>query len=614
MRLIKIFVAGSIEGLDEERNKILQVVSAVNAQNAQLEKQVFILPISFKDFVIQSSQDFINLVIENEADIVIFLLDGSKGGDCIGEFTMKEFEIAKKASNERHLIYKIFLKKCGDIEKDNEANDTVKKIVSSKKDNKAEASNEQHLIYKIFFKKSGDTEKDNEAEDTSKDYFWHDPMYIDVVVRGAIEEALKYPRPNVPIATWRNDNFAYLTIEARFKEIFKNIFESKEPKYYTYEQFLNEIYTESEDKEDNSLAIIARMEIEKIIEKHMSYGIPNSELVRTIPFLDAEFYFYFYVLLKFIEKEKFQNSKDYDPYNKKKEKFYNDENTKSNLRDVLSTLTNNFKDAISNKCSRWLLHSCVNANSSDLSQLNVNNKLKQVKLAINESEKFDDYINTIQEDGGVVHYIVDNSGIELISDILLGLFLLHKTGITEINYHVKKLPIFVGDTTINNGYGIDDVEPAINFINEEKILGEQKITKTDTHTYTYKVDETNTKKLNFTAEDAWHQPIEFKNSTEFENWKSDDNVKLIVLKGDMNYRRLVGDRIYDLGDEIKKKIEYINNKPILILRSFKSNVILDVKAEKQKRWKPNWRTCGEFGMIQFVNNKDDSNTSNTPKM
>ena len=193
MRVIKMFVAGSIEGLDEERNKILQIVSARNAQYAQLNKDIFVLPISFKDFLIQSSQDFINKVIVEEADIVIFLFDAAKGEKCVGDYTAKEFEKAKEAHEARGLIYKAFLKKSRNARVDQEAEKAL-------------------------------------ANHTSEDNFWQDPIYMDIVIGGAIEEALLHPRPNAPVASWSNDNFAYLTIEARFKEIFKGIFETSNKK------------------------------------------------------------------------------------------------------------------------------------------------------------------------------------------------------------------------------------------------------------------------------------------------------------------------------------------------------------------------------------------------
>lgn len=590
MRVIKMFVAGSIEGLDEERNKILQIVSARNAQYAQLKKDIFVLPISFKDFLIQSSQDFINKVIVEEADIVIFLFDAAKGEKCVGDYTAEEFDKAKEAHEARGLIYKAFLKKSRNARVDQEAEKVLKEII----------------------------EKDN---------FWQDPIYMDIVIGGAIEKALSQPRPNAPVASWSNDNFAYLTIEARFKEIFKGIFETSNKKSdeesdeeseekssksktfeYSYNDFLRESYAQSQTKEDNQLALFARKEIEEILAKHKTYGIPNGELVRTIPFLDAEFYFYYYILLKFIEKQKFEKKPSYDPYDVKKRE--SDQNiNKPTLR---QPLVDSYKIAVSkpDESARWLLHCCLSSNSSDLSQLDVNKLLKSVQLALNDSDKFDKYINDIKDEDGIVHYIVDNSGIELYADILLGCYILSKTNIKEINYHVKKVPIFVGDTTINDEAKIDDVSPVVDLLKEIDIF-KDAIVDNSPHAYTYTVNGCE-KTLRFTAEDTWSQPNEFympkdtcsqydepKIAKEFNAWNEDENVKLIILKGDMNYRRLVGDRLYDLGDTIENKIRYVN-RPILILRSFKSSVILDVEAKKQKRWKPNWRTCGEFGIIQFV--------------
>ena len=75
---------------------------------------------------------------------------------------------------------------------------------------------------------------------------------------------------------------------------------------------------------------------------------------------------------------------------------------------------------------------------------------------------------------------------------------------------------------------------------------------------------------------------------------------MIIVKGDLNYRRLVGDFHWKSSEPIMDKVSYIK-KPLLIIRSLKSNVILGVNDEEKYSYNaPNWKISGQYGIIQWI--------------
>jgi hypothetical protein len=146
-----------------------------------------------------------------------------------------------------------------------------------------------------------------------------------------------------------------------------------------------------------------------------------------------------------------------------------------------------------------------------------------------------------------------------------------------------------------------DVSDAINILNV-KLEGLTSYKKCDEspQRQVYICDSIPDKQLCFEVNDCWHQETPFKNIEPFRKWNSDETCALIIIKGDLNYRRLVGDFHWRSSDPIKDKISYIK-KPLLIIRSLKSNVILGVDdEEKYSNNAPNWRISGKYGIVQLI--------------
>jgi len=92
MKKIKIFIAGSKE-LMQERNQIKVLANDLNSKYSV--KDILVIIHSYEHF--DDKQDEYNRFIEQEADIVIFILDGR-----IGDKTEEEFLRATDALNKKH--------------------------------------------------------------------------------------------------------------------------------------------------------------------------------------------------------------------------------------------------------------------------------------------------------------------------------------------------------------------------------------------------------------------------------------------------------------------------------------------------------------------------------
>jgi hypothetical protein len=100
---------------------------------------------------------------------------------------------------------------------------------------------------------------------------------------------------------------------------------------------------------------------------------------------------------------------------------------------------------------------------------------------------------------------------------------------------------------------------------------------------------------------GWTSPLAF--------WEIPDSLKsdlsaanLIVIKGDANYRRLLGDRHWDFTTNFADIVSYFP-APIVALRTLKSEVVAGLKSEvieQVAKSDSDWLTNGQWGVIQLV--------------
>jgi hypothetical protein len=80
------------------------------------------------------------------------------------------------------------------------------------------------------------------------------------------------------------------------------------------------------------------------------------------------------------------------------------------------------------------------------------------------------------------------------------------------------------------------------------------------------------------------------------------NAVLVVVKGDANYRRLVGDAIWPPETPFASVVDYFP-APVVALRTAKSDPVVGLPpglAAQLDNVDKDWRTNGKRGMIQFA--------------
>jgi Damage-control phosphatase ARMT1-like domain len=190
-------------------------------------------------------------------------------------------------------------------------------------------------------------------------------------------------------------------------------------------------------------------------------------------------------------------------------------------------------------------------------------------------------------DGGTVTVVADNAGRELLADLALIDHLLRTGRASSIVLHVKPAPYFVSDATMS------DVLSALRRMTAAatpaaRAVGARLTTALRNGVLTVRTDP------------FWFTPrpyTEMPPALEGELAAS----RLIIVKGDLNYRRLVQDRHWPATASFADLTAYFPG-PVLALRTCKSEVMVGLDAATVERLDTagdGWRTSGDYGLIQL---------------
>ncbi|MFN8447155.1 MAG: damage-control phosphatase ARMT1 family protein [Anaerolineae bacterium] len=212
-------------------------------------------------------------------------------------------------------------------------------------------------------------------------------------------------------------------------------------------------------------------------------------------------------------------------------------------------------------------------------------------LLVDERHAAVEYL--LSREPGEVHLVLDNAGTELAMDFVLTDALLD--GIAErVILHVKRHPTFVSDATYDDvlillaemtgrgdftkGYG--DTAKEIGTRLQAALLDGRLLVEPDIFWNS--------------AWFLWDMP------PRFEQFFS--RAALVIFKGDANYRRLVGDAIWEPQTPFTQVTSYFP-APLVALRSLKSSPIVGLPvalAERLDREDAQWRVNGRRGVAQFA--------------
>jgi Damage-control phosphatase ARMT1-like domain len=186
--------------------------------------------------------------------------------------------------------------------------------------------------------------------------------------------------------------------------------------------------------------------------------------------------------------------------------------------------------------------------------------------------------------------IVDNAGFELFCDLCLADFLVSSGYAKHVHLHLKSHPTFVSDAMAKDVAGTIDFMRRGDGSLDLATSGARWACHVKSGAWILAED------------DFWVQPCAM--------WlmpkRLVDDLKessLVFVKGDANYRRLLGDRSWQLDTPFGDIVCYFP-APICALRTLKAEIgcglppatVTDAIAAKD----PTWLVSGKYGVVQFL--------------
>ena len=315
------------------------------------------------------------------------------------------------------------------------------------------------------------------------------------------------------------------------------------------------------------------------------------------PWFFAEFYFYWRVLhaTGYFGEEEYAHC---DPF-----RYQKREGLKSSLplfEQSFDVLGLNYRGMDQKHSLEQLLHFSVSGNKMDLSLWPVGSEPHSLRaanfeagdLVVDHSGQIANWLSGTHLER--VDFFIDNAGFELLADLLLADFLLYEKLVNQIIFHLKPFPIFVSDAME------EDVLETVDFLQEygsSKICVFAKRVKSILHD----------NKLLLSSHNFWGQPLPLWEAPTdlMEVIKSSD---LLVSKGDANYRRVLGDLIWDRFASLSYVLHWLP-VPLLFIRILKSEIGLGFSRQRVNTIQtrdPLWMQNGKWGLIQLWEGNNNS--------
>ena len=390
-------------------------------------------------------------------------------------------------------------------------------------------------------------------------------------------------KPTTFFSTSQLDSFAYFTIKERFPKIYNDYCSGNFDdfiEYTTVEDALKNIFKQNECSD---LSFIQGKETKTL-----------KDFFESEPFFESEVLFY-HVLLA--QKEYFKNKNDFfaikkdtdytnehDSYRKELENLFNQGNYYQNIKDQREKFLSQQRDF------RAILNYSLTANTGDLSQLEIN-RPDSVRILHDDTDKCFNFI--ISKKHKRFDIICDNSGAELFSDIYLAVFMIIHDYVNKVVLHVKSYPYFVSDATI------DDFGRLVNILTKNKSNSQL-------------LELLSKKKIEVKTHKFWTEAKYFDELPK-DLGISKKSTDLLIVKGDLNYRRLVGDKNWKTTDSFEKRC-LIKDIPVIAPRVLKSDVLVGVEPvfiSMAKAQDKKYKTDGKWGVIQTTLKKKLKNITTT---
>jgi uncharacterized protein with ATP-grasp and redox domains len=247
-----------------------------------------------------------------------------------------------------------------------------------------------------------------------------------------------------------------------------------------------------------------------------------------------------------------------------------------------------------------LLHACLWGNRADLSNFTIDQQAVGDTAADRANILIDhtDAVRRLLARGvNEVAFVNDNVGADCLFDLVLADYLLTQGWAQRVTFHLKNQPFFVSDAMPQ------DIELVVDLL--QTAASVYRVASADAgasvaelgHRLGVALEE---QRLTLTTHPFWTQCLGFRDMPDAVRSPL-ERADLVILKGDVNYRRLLDDRHWPpstplsvAGDDFPR--------PFLVLRTLKGEIIAGLEpgqAERLSAEDPTWLINGLRGLIHL---------------
>uniref|UniRef100_A0A182PRM2 Sugar phosphate phosphatase n=1 Tax=Anopheles epiroticus TaxID=199890 RepID=A0A182PRM2_9DIPT len=202
--------------------------------------------------------------------------------------------------------------------------------------------------------------------------------------------------------------------------------------------------------------------------------------------------------------------------------------------------------------------------------------------------------STASSPSGIVEIINDNSGYELFTDLCLADFIVRHKLAPKVCFNVKAIPWYISDVTPKDMQWTLDTLAA----NDSQPLLAQFGTRLKAHFESGALEMR-------PVDHFWTSPYEFYRMRDVAPalYERLSQAKLLVFKGDLNYRKLLGDFNFPYTTPFVEALRGFLPTSLCTLRTVKADLICGLPeglADELTRKDASWMVTGEYGVIQFA--------------
>jgi len=212
--------------------------------------------------------------------------------------------------------------------------------------------------------------------------------------------------------------------------------------------------------------------------------------------------------------------------------------------------------------------------------------------------------STTPTSNGIVEIICDNAGYELFTDFILAEYLIDQNLASKVRFNVKAIPWYISDVIPK------DFQWAIRYLK--------------THKNSLELRQLGEKWNDYVTQGKFElAPIEYFWTSPYEYYRMANvnptlhnrlaEAQLLIFKGDLNYRKLLGDFNWDYTEDFIKCLRGFRPTNLCTLRTVKADLICGLTNEKIEQLfqlDSEWMYTGDYGVIQFAAKHSPSNNEN----